>query len=312
MFKIFHYANIPIKLKPNSKYPLDKFSQLKEGVLRKALVVPSNLIEGLPVDKSLLMLAHSREYVNGMESGSISDKQMREMGFPWSEALNERGSRIVGCTLGATQAALEDRISVVLGGGAHHARTDGGRGFCVFNDVAISVINLLNTSQASKIAVLDCDVHQGDGNAEILADYENVLTVSIHGEKNYPFRKVASDLDIGLADNSDDKDYLNALVRSMFYIEKQKPDFLFYIAGADPYHEDALGRLSISREGLAKRDQRVLSYAFENEIPIVVVFGGGYCNPISKTVEMNLQTIEVVSKIYFEFEEDTYSKLAAD
>ncbi|MCB0318717.1 MAG: hypothetical protein KDD56_08160, partial [Bdellovibrionales bacterium] len=126
--KIFHYANIPIPLRPNSKYPLEKFSLLKQGVLQNRLVSPEDLIEGLSVDKSILMLAHTKNYIENMASGNVTEKQMREMGFPWSEALNERGSRIVGCTLGATQAALDDGISIVLGGGAHHARKDGGRG----------------------------------------------------------------------------------------------------------------------------------------------------------------------------------------
>ena len=188
--KIFHYANISIPLKPNSRYPLDKFHQLKEGVIEAGLAQNGNLVEGQSVSEEILMLAHSKDYVQGMKSGDVSDKQMREMGFHWSEALNERGSRIVGCTLGATQSALQDGISVVLGGGAHHARKYGGRGFCVFNDVAIAAIDLLQSPAISKIAVLDCDVHQGDGNSDILKDFSEIITVSIHGEKNYPFRKL--------------------------------------------------------------------------------------------------------------------------
>ena len=256
------------------------------------------LVEAPCATDSELLLAHDPSYIQEVLHGTLSEAQQKEIGFPWSAKMVERSRRSAGATIAACKAALEEGISANLAGGTHHAYRNKGSGFCVFNDAAIAARVLLKDSRAKaggirKIGILDLDVHQGDGTAAILQHDSAVITVSVHGEKNYPFAKEVSDLDIALADGSTDSVYMQALEQALIYLSEQKIDFLIYLAGADPYYEDRLGRLQISQEGMALRDYKVLEFASTQGIAMAMAMAGGYANPIEKTVQIHAQTIEL-------------------
>lgn len=241
-----------------------------------------------------LLLAHDASYVQRVISGTLSEAEQKAIGFPWSEKMVERSRRSVGATIAACQSALKEGVAVNLAGGTHHAYRNKGSGFCVFNDAAIAARVLLKSSTGSqKIGILDLDVHQGDGTAAILQNDAAICTVSIHGEKNYPFAKASSDLDIALADGSSDTIYLEALEEALRFLSKQEIQFLIYLAGADPFEGDRLGRLTLTSEGLALRDQRVMAFVKEKGIPIAIAMAGGYANPIEDTVRIHYQTIQI-------------------
>lgn len=241
-----------------------------------------------------LLLAHDASYVQRVISGTLSEAEQKAIGFPWSEKMVERSRRSVGATIAACQSALKEGVAVNLAGGTHHAYRNKGSGFCVFNDAAIAARVLLKSSTGpQKIGILDLDVHQGDGTAAILQNDAAICTVSIHGEKNYPFAKASSDLDIALADGSSDTIYLEALEEALCFLSKQEIQFLIYLAGADPFEGDRLGRLTLTSEGLALRDQRVMAFVKEKGIPIAIAMAGGYANPIEDTVRIHYQTIQI-------------------
>ncbi|NDH83106.1 MAG: histone deacetylase [Burkholderiaceae bacterium] len=241
-----------------------------------------------------LLLAHDASYVQRVISGTLSEAEQKAIGFPWSEKMVERSRRSVGATIAACQSALKEGVAVNLAGGTHHAYRNKGSGFCVFNDAAIAARVLLKSSTGSqKIGILDLDVHQGDGTAAILQNDAAICTVSIHGEKNYPFAKASSDLDIALADGSSDTIYLEALEEALRFLSKQGIQFLIYLAGADPFEGDRLGRLTLTSEGLALRDQRVMAFVKDKGIPIAIAMAGGYANPIEDTVRIHYQTIQI-------------------
>lgn len=241
-----------------------------------------------------LLLAHDASYVQRVISGTLSEAEQKAIGFPWSEKMVERSRRSVGATIAACQSALKEGVAVNLAGGTHHAYRNKGSGFCVFNDAAIAARVLLKSPIGlQKIGILDLDVHQGDGTAAILQNDAAICTVSIHGEKNYPFAKASSDLDIALADGSSDTIYLEALEEALCFLSKQGIQFLIYLAGADPFEGDRLGRLTLTSEGLALRDQCVMAYVKEKGIPIAIAMAGGYANPIEDTVRIHYQTIQI-------------------
>ena len=300
--RAFHYADYALDLRPGSRYPLKKFSLLVDGVLKDRRLGEYQVVRGMPADRNLLALAHTSEYINRIEFGPLEEAASREMGFLWSPALFLRGSAIVGCSVAAAHEALTSGLGVVLGGGAHHAFSDRGRGYCIFNDIAVVARKLLLEGLASRIAIIDCDVHQGDGTASILSGDSQIFTSSIHGRNNYPFQKMQSSLDIELEENCGDQRYLIAVEEVISQSLKSfRPDFLIYVAGADPYFEDRLGKLRISLEALRERDEMVFSSSFSHEIPTLLVFGGGYCDPIEKTVECNLQSIRVAREQFLTF-----------
>ena len=241
-----------------------------------------------------LLLAHDASYVQRVISGTLSEAEQKAIGFPWSEKMVERSRRSVGATIAACQSALKEGVAVNLAGGTHHAYRNKGSGFCVFNDAAIAARVLLKSPIGlQKIGILDLDVHQGDGTAAILQNDAAICTVSIHGEKNYPFAKASSDLDIALADSSSDTIYLEALEEALRFLSKQGIQFLIYLAGADPFEGDRLGRLTLTSEGLALRDQRVMAFVKDKGIPIAIAMAGGYANPIEDTVRIHYQTIQI-------------------
>ena len=254
----------------------------------------ARLLEAPRASDTELLLAHDASYVQRVISGTLSDAEQKEIGFPWSEKMVERSRRSVGATIAACQSALKEGVAVNLAGGTHHAYRNKGSGFCVFNDAAIAARVLLKSPIGlQKIGILDLDVHQGDGTAAILQNDAAICTVSIHGEKNYPFAKASSDLDIALADGSSDTIYLEALEEALRFLSKQEIQFLIYLAGADPFEGDRLGRLTLTSEGLALRDQRVMAFVKDKGIPIAIAMAGGYANPIEDTVRIHYQTIQI-------------------
>jgi acetoin utilization deacetylase AcuC-like enzyme len=239
---------------------------------------------------SSVLRVHDRAYAQEFLSGEIRPELMRRIGFPWSPQLVVRTLASVGGTLAATTAALEDGWSGTLAGGTHHAYAAEGSGFCVFNDLAIAIHELRARNRCPRAAVIDLDVHQGDGTAALFAKDPNVWTFSAHGRNNFPFRKKYSTVDIEFGDGTGDNDYLTALRESLPRIMEFRPDIVFFQAGVDPLAEDTLGKLSLSRVGLAARDRLVFETVKRLGVPLVITLGGGYANPIEHTVEAHAQT----------------------
>ncbi len=252
-----------------------------------------SLVEAPAASDTELLLAHDPTYIQRVINGTLEKAEQREIGFPWTPAMVERSRRSVGATIAASRAALHDGIAVNLAGGTHHAYRGKGSGFCVFNDAAVAArVIQREHNRRLRVAIIDLDVHQGNGTAAILQKDASIFTLSLHGEKNFPFRKEAGDLDIALPDGCQDTEYLNALEQALDTIEKQfKPEFLIYLAGADPHEDDRLGRLSVSYEGLQKRDTRVFDFAAAHRLPVAVTMAGGYGNVIKNTVRVHAQTV---------------------
>ena len=243
-------------------------------------------------------MAHDPAYVAAMETGAIEASAMRRIGFPWSEKIPRRARATVGGAIAAAKSALETGLSGQLAGGTHHAHRDFGAGYCVFNDFAVAARALLDEKRASRIAIVDLDVHQGDGNAAILGEDDNIFVYSVHGAKNFPFRKEASDLDVALPDGTGDSAYLDALEETLPEVFAFRPDIVLYQAGVDPLKEDSLGRMALTYEGLMARDRYVLSECAMRAVPVSMAIGGGYAKPIEKSVTAYANTYRVAKDIF--------------
>jgi acetoin utilization deacetylase AcuC-like enzyme len=295
--RAFYCDRFVLPLPAAHRFPMEKYRHLRERLLADGVLRPRDLHEPPPASWEELRLAHDEAYLGAVAEGRLAPEQQRRIGFPWSPAMVERSRRSVGGTIAAARAALDEGIAANLAGGTHHAFRDRGEGYCVFNDVAVAARALVQAGAAARVAVIDCDVHQGDGTAAIFRDDPTVFTFSLHGEKNYPFRKQASDLDITLPDGTKDAEYLAALdagVRQV--VARHGPDFVFYVAGADPYEGDRLGRLSVTVEGLAARDRLVFSTCRGRGIPVAVSMGGGYANDIDAIVTIHANTVREASR----------------
>lgn len=295
----FYYPDTPdIPLPEAHRFPAGKYRELRNLVSREGLLGGAALTPSPPATKELLLRAHSESYIDSVLDGTWSKDVQRRIGIPWSETLVTRSLAAVGGSLAAAQSALQNGISGQLAGGTHHAHRDFGSGFCVFNDLAVAAITLLQDGRVHRVAVLDTDVHQGDGNAALLTPLQEVFVASVHGEKNFPFRKVASDLDIGLADGTTDEAYLAAVEQALAAIIGFQPDILLYLSGADALASDSLGRLNISFDGLQKRDHLVFSSAYSQSLPVCLVLGGGYAKPITDTVSAYANTLRAMRAVY--------------
>jgi acetoin utilization deacetylase AcuC-like enzyme len=298
--KAFYTDEYVLPLPAGHRFPMRKYRLTRD--LATARVPGLELLEPPAARRDELELAHTAAYVDAVLDGTLSPREQREIGFPWSPAMVERSRRSVGATLSASRAALRDGIAINLAGGTHHAYADKGSGFCVFNDVAVAVRSMQRDRRAEglrriAIAIVDLDVHQGNGTASILADDDDVFTLSLHGEKNFPFRKEASDLDIGLPDGCDDATYLDALDDALVtMLARFSPEFVFYLAGADPYAGDRLGRLDVTVEGLAARDRRVFEMASLRDLPVAVSMAGGYGHVIEETCAIHAQTVAIAAQ----------------
>jgi acetoin utilization deacetylase AcuC-like enzyme len=250
--------------------------------------------------KSDVLRVHDPDYVERVLQGQLSAAEQREIGFPWSELMVDRSLRSAGATLAAARTALSgDGIAANLAGGTHHAYAHKGSGFCVFNDTAIAIRALQHEGLIENAAVIDLDVHQGNGTAAIFANDKTVFTLSLHGDKNFPFRKEQSTLDVALPDGTGDEVYLDKLDEALATLwQRFTPNLIIYLAGADPYEYDRLGRLKLTQAGLLERDKRVMQAALERQIPIAVTMAGGYCETIEETVQIQFNTIQLAQQFH--------------
>ena len=288
-------------------FPIRKFELVRDRLLGEGTLRSEDLIEPEPASVEDVCLVHTQDYVSNLCAGTLESRALRRLGLPWSESLVRRSFFAVGGTIGAAVSALEDGVGSNLAGGTHHAFSDRGEGFCVLNDVAVAIQVLRRDGLIRRPAVIDCDVHQGNGTATIFADDANVFTFSMHGAKNYPLFKAQSSLDVELPDGTVDESYLQILAHHLPFVFQHDPDIVFYLGGADPYVGDKLGRLSLSVEGLRRRDELVLDEGYQREIPAVTVMSGGYGENISDTVEIHCNTIRTAKKI-FESQEEMLSQ----
>ena len=276
------------------RFPIEKYALLRDAVVAEGLIAASNVHEPARATPEELERVHTRDYVQRLTNGTLSDAELRLLGFPWSPALVERSYRAVGGTLGAARQALEDGVAMNLAGGTHHAFPDRGEGFCVFNDVAIAVRTLRAERRIGRATIIDLDVHQGNGTHAIFAGDAKTFTFSMHGGRNYPFHKVPGTLDIELADGTGDDDYLALLVEALpRVLDAGRPDLVVYLAGADPHERDRLGRLKLTFEGLERRDAMVLEACREVGIPVAVTIAGGYGIDVRETVAIHLSTVRI-------------------
>lgn len=277
-----------------------KYELLPEQLLYEGLINSDSLFSPGKLDEDVILLTHEQNYWDRLRDLKLSDAEIRRSGFPLSASLVERETRIARGTIDGSIYALEHGIAFNIAGGTHHAGSNWAEGFCLLNDQAIAANYLLNRFLASRILIIDLDVHQGNGTAEIFKNEERVFTFSIHAEKNFPFRKERSNLDIGLQDGISDNEYLNLLTTNLeIVIESFKPDFIFYLAGVDVLATDKLGKLNLTRNGCKQRDRMVLSYCRSLKIPVQVSMGGGYSPKITDIVEAHCNTFRVANDLYF-------------
>jgi acetoin utilization deacetylase AcuC-like enzyme len=291
--KVFHCDQFAYPLPPGHRFPAQKYALLRARVA-ESLMPPVTLCVPDAASAEQLLRAHDSEYLAKVAGGALSEREVRRIGLPWSPELVERSRRSVGGTIEACRAALTDGIAVSLSGGTHHAFTDHGEGFCIFNDCAVAARTMQAERRVERVVIIDCDVHQGNGTAAILVADPTVFTFSIHGAKNFPFHKERSDLDVELADGADDATYLTALTAGIdAALASARADLAIYLAGADPFVGDALGRLALSKAGLAERDRVVLGRCQRAALPVAIVMAGGYARQIQDTVEIHLETVRI-------------------
>jgi acetoin utilization deacetylase AcuC-like enzyme len=304
--RLFYCDHHPIPLPAGHKFPASKYALLRAALEAGGFYA----LEPAPLaDAATIALAHDAGYVRQFLDGTLNAQIMRRIGFPWSEALTRRTLASVGGTLAAATDALTptDALTATdalasgfggnLAGGTHHAHRTTGAGFCVFNDLAVAILALRRDGRARRAAVLDLDVHQGDGTATIFAGDPDVLTISIHAENNFPFRKQRSRVDIGLPDGTGDEVYLSRVSDVLPDIVDFRPDVLFYQSGVDGLAGDRLGRLALTHAGLVERDRLVFEISKLHRIPVVVTLGGGYADPIARTVEAHANTFRTAERV---------------
>ena len=296
MFRVWTSARYTFPLPPGHRFPIAKYELLREQVLTSGIIGPESLREPARATRDALLLVHTAGYVDRFLDGSLTAVELRRLGFPWSPALVERSLRAVGGTCEAASAALDDGIAMNLAGGTHHAFADHGEGFCVFNDVAVAVRTLQRAGRVRRAAIIDLDVHQGNGTNAIFAGDDSVFTFSIHGGRNYPFHKVPGSLDVELADGTGDDEYLARLSTHLpDVLARSQADLVLYLAGADPHADDSLGRLGLSCDGLARRDAFVIDLCREVGLPVAITIAGGYGRNIAETVRIHLETARIAS-----------------
>jgi acetoin utilization deacetylase AcuC-like enzyme len=289
--RLFYCDHFEIPLPEGHKFPMQKYRLLRERILADGFW---KLEPAEPAPIETIKLAHDTEYVDQFVNGTLAANAMRRIGFPWSRGLVTRTLASAGGTLSATRDAIETGFGGTLAGGTHHAFRAEGSGFCVFNDVAIAI----HSHRFKRVAVVDLDVHQGDGTAHFFEDDPNVLTISLHGANNFPFRKQRSKIDVELADKTGDEEYLRALDSVLPRVMEFEPEIVFYLSGVDALASDVLGRLALTPGGLEERDRRVIGECHGHGLPLVITLGGGYSKPIELTAEAHATTFRVAGEIY--------------
>jgi len=295
--RLYYCDHHAIPLPAGHKFPAAKYGLLREMLAAEGLfrLEPAEF-----APRDIIERAHDPGYVAGFLDGTLEPAVMRRIGFPWSRELAQRTLASVGGTVAAAEDAMRAGFGGNLAGGTHHAFRSEGAGFCVFNDLAVAILALRSAGQARRAAVVDLDVHQGDGTASIFRDDRDVLTLSIHGRNNFPFRKQHSGIDVDLPDGTGDEEYLTALVRVLPQVFELAPEIVFYQSGVDGLAEDRLGRLALSLDGLRRRDGMVLEMCRARGVPVVITLDGGYAEPIARTVEAHANTFRTAAEILFE------------
>lgn len=298
-YRIYYSPYYYAEIGEGHVFPIKKFELVRNRLLAEGTLAGDEIVAPGPVAVDDLLLIHTEDYITRLRSGELTAKEIRKLGLPWSESLVRRSFHAISGTINAAKVCLTSGIASNLAGGTHHAYPDRGEGFCVLNDVAVAISVLQRDKLATRFLIIDLDVHQGDGTAFIFRDDPDVFTFSMHGAKNYPLFKQPSSLDIELADKTGDNEYLETLEHALSRVILHDPDVIFYLAGADPYEKDKLGRLAVSIDGLRCRDEMVLSFARDRGVPIVTTMSGGYAADIDDTVEIHSNTIRAVKSVYF-------------
>jgi acetoin utilization deacetylase AcuC-like enzyme len=294
--KAFYCDHFVLSLPEGHRFPMAKYRLLRERVLESGAVRADDLAVPEPASEEEILRVHEPEYLRRVMTGGLDRAELRRIGFPWSPAMVERSRRSAGGTIAACREALAHGVAVNLAGGTHHAFPDHGEGYCVLNDAAIAARAMQAEGRAARVVIIDCDVHQGNGTAAIFRGDPTVFTFSIHGRRNFPFRKQRSDLDVELEDGAGDAEYLPALEEALDHALGHHggagADLAIYVSGADPHERDRLGRLKLTRDGLRARDRMVLDRCRKAGLPVAVVMAGGYGADVRETVEIHLQTVQ--------------------
>lgn len=296
--QVFYTPRYYADIGPGHVFPIRKFELVRDKLLAEGTLQTAEIVEPSPASLDDVLLVHTKDYVSRLCRGELTPKEIRRLGLPWSESLVRRSFYATGGTIAGAQVALQEGYSSNLAGGTHHSFADRGEGFCVLNDVAIAIRALRARKLLERAAIVDCDVHQGNGTATIFAGDNDTFTFSMHGGNNYPLFKAQSTLDVELADGTSDDEYLDTLEKHLHAVFLHEPDIVFYLAGADPYSGDKLGRLSVSIDGLRARDAYVLRECYEREVPVVTVMSGGYGKDINDTIEIHCNTIRIVKEVF--------------
>lgn len=295
--KVYYSDHLLTSLPGSYFFPAPRYGLLYDRV-RQANFAGVELCSTIPASAEQIRAVHTQEYFQKISAGTLTDREIRRIGLPWSPELFSRTLYATGGTIAACRAALGDGIACNLAGGAHHAYPDHGEGYCVFNDVAVAIRAMQSEGLASRIVVLDCDVHQGNGTASIFVSDRRVFTFSIHGIKNFPFHKENSSLDIALPDGSGDQEFLGAVKNEVpIAIDRARAELAIFIAGADPFEGDHYGRLAMTKDGLAERDRWVMEYCISRRLPVAVVMGGGYARLVDDVIDIHLQTIRIAAEL---------------
>lgn len=286
--RVYFTDHVDMPLPPEHRFPGEKYRLLRLALVERGLLPADRIAPAPAADWSDLALVHTPDYLAAVRDGTLDSLAIRRIGFPWSEQLVLRSRHSVGGTVAAARAAMQEGNGANLAGGTHHAFADRGEGYCVFNDVAVAIRVLQRETPGLRCAVVDLDVHQGNGTAAIFDGDLSVLTLSLHGRRNFPFRKERSTIDVALEDGCDDATYLAALDEALFHVLRFRPQVCFFIAGADVLKEDRLGHLALTLDGIRARDARVLDGMNSIDASVVMVMGGGYARPIAHTVEAHV------------------------
>ena len=273
------------KIGDDHKFPINKFGELANYLIKNKIV--KKFHKPYPCSDETLKRAHSEKYIKDIKNKTLDENGVKKIGFPLVDSVVQRSLVATGGTVLAAKLAISNRLACNTAGGSHHATFDSGAGYCVFNDVAVAAQYLLDRGLAKKILIVDLDVHQGNGNSDIFINNKSVFTFSMHSKSNYPAKKSISDLDVELEDNIEDLEYINSLKGCLDQLNKEKFDFIFYIAGVDVHFNDRLGKLKISDEGIKSRDEIVIENFFSKNIPLCGVLGGGYNKDFNKLVELH-------------------------
>ena len=282
---VVNHKDYEAQLNDDNKFPIKKFGELAKALIKNKIV--KNFFIPEPCSVETLKEAHTEDYINKIKNKTLDKNEIRKIGFPLVDSVVRRSFIATGGTVLATKLALNYGIACNTAGGSHHATSNEGAGFCVFNDVAVAAKYLTSRGLANKILIIDLDVHQGNGNSEIFKNDNQVFTFSMHSKVNYPAKKSVSDLDIELEENLEDREYIDILKNNLKYLNEEEFDFVFYIAGVDIHYNDRLGKLKISDNGIFERDELVIDNFFSNKIPICGVLGGGYNEDFNKLVELH-------------------------